>query len=109
MIASFPVLSCVLSSDSGVYSGKTPDKASLPIAKALKVPAVLMVGEYIDIILKQNIIVIAECHDAIAYFTMLGWCEEGLLDESNRKALGTKLFGSIFSIGLLHRQKAFDF
>ena len=51
MIASIPVLFFVLSSDCGVYSGETPDqekaeKDSFPIIKALKIPAVLMVGEY---------------------------------------------------------------
>ncbi|XP_078362700.1 uncharacterized protein LOC144646870 [Oculina patagonica] len=45
MIAVIPVLFCVLSRDGGVHLGKTPDreKISFPIAKALKIPSVLMI------------------------------------------------------------------
>ncbi|KAL9988692.1 hypothetical protein ACROYT_G003166 [Oculina patagonica] len=45
MIAVIPVLFCVLSRDGGVHSRKTPDQErfSFPIAKALKIPSVLMI------------------------------------------------------------------
>ena len=60
MFAAIPVLFCVLPSDCGDDSGKTPDqeKFSFPIVEALKIPAVMMVGEYIhplfSIVIKRH-------------------------------------------------------
>ena len=48
MFAAVPVLFCVFSRDSGDDSAKFSDqeKASFSIVEAVKIPAVLMVGEY---------------------------------------------------------------
>ena len=49
MFTAIPVLFCVLSRDFGDNSGETPEQEqpSFPIVEALKIPAVMMIGEYI--------------------------------------------------------------
>ena len=69
MIAAIPVLIFVFPSDCGVNSGKKPDqeKASFPLVEILKIPAVLMIGEYIDnlflMVIQENFSLLIAIHN----------------------------------------------